>query len=109
MVEFSVVGQRTPRIDRREIVTGEAIYTVDIGLPGMFVGKILRSPVPHARIQAVHTEKTRSLRGVMSVVTGADTLKKKYGYRPECADEYALAVGKMQFADVLDMPRQCRP
>ncbi len=45
-----IVGKAVPLIDARGKVTGEAIYTDDLKLPGMLVGKILRSPLPHARI-----------------------------------------------------------
>jgi len=45
----SVVGKSVARVDAREKVTGAAIYTTDMQLPGMLVGKILRSPLPHAR------------------------------------------------------------
>lgn len=97
MTQFSVIGRRTPRIDAPEIVTGEARYTVDIALPGMLVGRILRSPFPHARIAAIHTEKARAVKGVLAVVTGEDTLKQKYGYRSSSFDEYGLAVGKVRY------------
>jgi len=94
---FSVIGNRIPRIDAREIITGEAKYTIDIALPGMLVGKILRSPLAHARICGINAEKARSLRGVMAVVTSTDTQKRKYGYRPESADEYGLALEKVRY------------
>src|SRR4030042_3016627 len=97
MVQFKVIGQSVPRIDAHEIVTGEAKYTVDIGLPNMLVGKILRSSLPHAKIVGINIEKAKSLRGVMAVVTGADTLKKRYGYRQGSEDEYGLAVGKVRY------------
>ncbi len=97
MSQFTVIGQRVPRVDAREIVTGEAKYTVDIALPGILVGKILRAPLPHARILHIDVGKAKSLVGVMAVVTGADTLGKKYGYRASSADEYGLAVGKVRY------------
>jgi len=97
MTKFSVIGQRVPRIDSREIVTGEAKYTVDIALPGMLVGKILRSPLPHAKIFEINAAKAKSLKGVIAVVTGEDTLKRKYGYRAGSEDECGLAVEKVRY------------
>lgn len=97
MAHYSVIGRRTPRTDAPEIVTGEAKYTVDIVLPGMLRGRILRSPLPHARIAAIHAEKAGAVRGVLAVITGADTLKQKYGYRASNYDEYGLAVGKVRY------------
>ncbi|MBM4299511.1 MAG: 2Fe-2S iron-sulfur cluster binding domain-containing protein, partial [Deltaproteobacteria bacterium] len=40
----------TLRLDGREKVRGAPIYTADLERPGMLYGKILRSPMPHARI-----------------------------------------------------------
>ncbi len=56
MDQFTVVGQRVQRIDAQKIVTGEAKYTIDIALPGMLVDKILRSPLPHARILGINSD-----------------------------------------------------
>jgi xanthine dehydrogenase molybdenum-binding subunit len=47
---LKVVGHAEPRSDGEEKVTGKAIYTVDVELPGMAHGKILRSPYAHARL-----------------------------------------------------------
>ena len=97
MAEFSVIGKRVPRVDAAQIVTGAAQYTVDLSLPGMLTGMILRSPHPHARIRSINVERTQDLPGVLAVVTGEDTLKQKYGYRATTADEYGLAVGKVRY------------
>jgi len=39
-----VVGIPTPRVEGKDKVTGRAKYTVDVTLPGMLWGKVLRSP-----------------------------------------------------------------
>ena len=74
------VGQRVPRKDGPLKVTGKAEYTVDVRLPRMLVGRILRSPHPHARI--VHLDPTRAARlpGVKAVITGRDTLGIRHGF-----------------------------
>src|SRR5450759_379280 len=97
VTQFSTIGQRAPRVDAGQIVTGTAQYTVDISLPGMLTGMILRSPVPHARIRSINVAGAKALPGVMAVLTGADTLGKKYGYRAASADEYGLAVGEVRY------------
>ena len=48
--EYRVVANRYPAIDGVEKVTGKAAYGLDIKLPGMLYGKVLRSPFPHVRI-----------------------------------------------------------
>jgi CO/xanthine dehydrogenase Mo-binding subunit len=69
---FKWVGKRTIRPDGVDKVTGRAMFGADLSLPGMLVGKILRSPHPHARIVSISTDKARALAGVKAVVTGAD-------------------------------------
>ena len=41
------------RIDGAEKVAGQAVYAGDLRLPGMAYAKVLRSPVPHARIRRI--------------------------------------------------------
>src|SRR5512137_36630 len=72
MAEFSVIGQRVPRVDAREKVTGEAKYSADYSLPGMLWCKLLRSPFPHARILHIDTRQAAQLAGVKAIITGKD-------------------------------------
>ena len=67
--EFSVIGKRIPNVDGVEKVTGSAKYTVDMVLPNMLYGKILRSPHPHARIISIDTRRAERLPGVKIVLT----------------------------------------
>lgn len=64
MSNYSVVGQRLPRVDSVAKATGQASFTGDMVLPGMLYGKILRSPYPHARILHVDTSRAQRLPGV---------------------------------------------
>ncbi|MEE2760595.1 MAG: xanthine dehydrogenase family protein molybdopterin-binding subunit [Pseudomonadota bacterium] len=70
--EFNWVGKRNPRPDGVEKVTGRAKYGADLYLPGMLVGKILRSPHAHARIKSIDTSAAKILPGVKAVVTSDD-------------------------------------
>lgn len=76
--ELSVVGKRLPRPDAFEKATGAAKYTVDIKLPGMLVGKILRSPYAHAKIMKIDTSRAEKLPGVKAVITQEDVPKKPF-------------------------------
>jgi xanthine dehydrogenase YagR molybdenum-binding subunit len=51
--DLLVIGKPIPRQDARGKVTGATRFTVDIVLPGMLYGRILRSASPHARIRAL--------------------------------------------------------
>src|SRR3989304_9261282 len=77
MADLRVVGHSHPRVDGMEKVTGAARFSTDVKLPRMIVGKILRSPHPHAKI--LHIDASRALRlpGIKAVVTAEDTPKAK--------------------------------
>ncbi|MEE8442257.1 MAG: xanthine dehydrogenase family protein molybdopterin-binding subunit [Dehalococcoidia bacterium] len=67
-----VIGQRVPKVDAAAKVTGRALFGADIKLPGMLVGKVLRSPYAHARIVSIDTTKAEALPGVMAVIAARD-------------------------------------
>src|SRR5918911_2858398 len=93
--KFSVVGQRVQRFEGYDKVTGESKYIADIALPGMLVGKVLRSPYAHARILNINTSRAEKLRGVRAVVTAEDTIKRPWG--AFFADQYILSVAKSRY------------
>jgi 4-hydroxybenzoyl-CoA reductase subunit alpha len=95
--ELDVVGTRMPMLDAAAKVKGAAQFTDDLILPGMLYGKILRSPLPHARILNIDTSKAEKLPGVKGVMTGQDIPDRKYGIVPMAKDEYALARDKVRF------------
>ena len=97
MSELSVIGERVPRVDAREKVTGEAKYAADYSLPDMLWCKLLRSPYPHARILNIDTSKAEKLPGVKGIVTGRDFGGWKWGWMPATRDEPPLAVDKVRY------------
>jgi 4-hydroxybenzoyl-CoA reductase subunit alpha len=90
------VGHRVPLIDGFSKVTGSATYTDDIRMPGMLVGKILRSPHAHARIVSIDASRAEAIPGVHAIVTG-DPDMAKFGVLPISKDEVALAVGRVKY------------
>ena len=66
------IGVSHPRRDLPEKLTGQAVYTADVRLPGMLHGAILRCPYPHARILAVDASRAAALPGVYAVLTPFD-------------------------------------
>ena len=69
---FSSVGTRPIRPDGVDKVTGRARYGADFNMPGQLIGRILRSPHPHALIRRIDTSRAEQLPGVKAVVTAAD-------------------------------------
>ncbi|MGE5505537.1 MAG: 4-hydroxybenzoyl-CoA reductase subunit alpha [Actinomycetota bacterium] len=90
------VGVRTPLVDGVEKVTGKARYTADLPAQGALVGRILRSPHPHARIVSVDTSAAEALDGVVAVCTGADS-PVPYGVLPIAENEYPLARERVRY------------
>ncbi len=97
----SPVGKSVKRIDAKQKATGEAVYAFDLNLPGMLVGKMLRSPHPHARILKIDTSKAERLPGVRAVVTAEDTSKIKFGsneyFFPNTVDQLPLESEKVRY------------
>ena len=68
--QYNVVGSSVPRMDAPMKVTGQARYAADLKLPNMLHGRLLRSPVPHARILNIDVSRAKALPGVKAVITG---------------------------------------
>jgi len=77
---FKWVGTRPVRPDGVPKVTGTAQYGSDLTMPGMLVGRILRSPHAHARIRSIDISKAAAHPGVKAIVTSADFPEQKFEY-----------------------------
>jgi CO/xanthine dehydrogenase Mo-binding subunit len=84
------------RVEGFDKVTGDSEYIADIYLPGMLVGKVLRSPFPHARIRHIDTSKAeKACRRARRSSPPKDTIKRPWG--AFFADQYILSVGKTRY------------
>jgi CO/xanthine dehydrogenase Mo-binding subunit len=95
MKSYSVVGKPVERTDARIKVTGSARYAGDLIAPGMLHGKLLRSPVAHARILNIDTSRARALPGVRAVITGKDFPGIPFGTRPDIRDQLPMPISKI--------------
>ena len=77
--KLKIVGTSPIKHDGIDKVTGRAKFGADLFLPGMLVGKILRSPHAHAIIRSIDTSAAECLPGVKAVVTRADFPEIKAG------------------------------
>ncbi|MCH1527389.1 MAG: xanthine dehydrogenase family protein molybdopterin-binding subunit [Candidatus Poseidoniaceae archaeon] len=91
----TTVGKRTPLVDAKAKVTGQAWYGDDVRLANELIGRIVRSPHHHARVKSIDTSKAEALPGVIAVSTGADA-PNKFGVLPVTKDEHAMAVEKVR-------------
>jgi len=71
--ELTVVGKRHPRLEGPEKVTGRARYSYDIHLPGQLYARVLRSPLPHARIIRIDATAAAALPGVRAIISSETT------------------------------------
>lgn len=95
--DHSVVGHGVTRSDGPDKVTGRAVYTADIRLPGTLVGRILGSPVAHGIIRHIDVSRARELPGVLAVITGNDVPDTPYGVSPAREDEHILARDRVRY------------
>ena len=102
-----VLGQRMLRKEDPVLLTGEAVFTNDMKVPGALYLAVLRSPYAHARIVSIDTSAAAAMPGVRAVYTGAD-LAEGWAAPMPCAwpvtddmknpTHYPLAVGTAHFA-----------
>ena len=93
---FQIIGRPRRRVDGRAKVTGQTRFADDLFLPRMLHCRLLRSPLPHARITAVDTARARARPGVHLILTGAD-FPVPYGILPVSQDEHALCPERVRF------------
>ena len=65
---FKIVGQRVRRLDAPRIVTGSAVYGLDLRVEGMFYASIARPPAIAARLVRWDAARARAVQGVRDVV-----------------------------------------
>lgn len=91
-----VIGTLVERPEAIAKVTGEAIYTDDINLPGQLYGRTLRAAHPHARILDIDTSRAAALPGVRAVLTSQD-MPGRLNHGLVYQDWPALAHEKVRF------------
>jgi xanthine dehydrogenase YagR molybdenum-binding subunit len=76
--KFSILGTRVARLDGSAKTTGLAQYAIDVRLPGMLYGKILRSPHACAVVKAIDLSVARRMPGVkatLAIAKPGETLR----------------------------------
>ncbi len=92
---FSVVGKKVPDVVAKERVTGACDYAVDLQKKGMLIARVLRSPLPHARIIDFDLSKAEKLPGVKAIITYKDVPSKPYqGFNQLILDSTVRFVGE---------------
>ena len=66
--QFRLIGSDLPRVDVAGKANGSAQYSIDVQVPGMVYGAILREPVEGAGIENIDDAAARAIDGVMRIV-----------------------------------------
>lgn len=90
--DFTLIGQRTRKIDGGDIVTGRARYGIDARIPGMLCASVERPPWPGATPQKMDKDKARAVRGVKSIV------ETKHGIAVLAENTWAAIKGRSALA-----------
>ncbi|MBV9279151.1 MAG: xanthine dehydrogenase family protein, partial [Chloroflexi bacterium] len=72
MATDTLIGRWIRREDGERKVTGRAVYTGDLKLPGMVYARLVLSPYAHARVVRVDSEAASEVPGVVGVFTAED-------------------------------------
>jgi len=106
MAAKQVIGNPTPRVEGEFKASGKAMYAVDVTLPGMLWGKLLRSPIAYGKIKRIDTSKALALPGVRAIVTGEEVAGLKIGRKlydmPILADGVVRFIGEKVAAVAAD-------
>ena len=95
--EFNTVGKSVRRIDSFDKISGRAVYSVDVVVPGMAYAKLVPSPLPHALIKSIDASKARALPGVYAVLTAAELVNMETHYGSDKKDRPIVAMNKVRF------------
>jgi CO/xanthine dehydrogenase Mo-binding subunit len=93
-----IVGTSPDRLDAREKVMGRTRYTTDLTLSAMVHAKIWRSPLPHARVDAIDASAALAAAGVLAVLTAADLTNCDPYYGTAYKDQPILAGERIRYA-----------
>jgi CO/xanthine dehydrogenase Mo-binding subunit len=94
---MTVIGTNVRRIDGVEKVSGQGRYAGDLRLPGMAYAKVLRSPLPHARIRRIDSSKATALTGVVAVVSRDNLNVASNSFGAYVKDQQILATDKVRY------------
>ena len=92
---YTAVTKPQARVEGRDKVSGGTVYAADVTLSDTLWARVLRSPLPHARILSVDATAARALPGVRLVLTGQDLPAHLVGLRMR--DMPLLARDKVRF------------
>lgn len=107
---LSIVGQRAPRVDALEKVTGRARYTTDVQRAGMLHAAVLRAPIARGRCTRLDLAPALAMEGVRAGLVRADLPEIDVGGIPllDLTVHYAAQPVAAVCADTPEQARRAR-
>src|SRR5574342_1395809 len=90
------IGESVPMLDSVARVTGAVDYMVNLRLPDMLFGKIVRSQSPHAKQLKVDPTNALRVPGAVAILTGEDLGANAF-YGAAIKDQGVLAVDRVRY------------
>ena len=87
MANYKLLGKDFTPPDLVGKVTGKAKYAEDFRAAGMLFAKLLRSPMPHAKVRKIDTRAALALKGVVAVISADDVPKPHAPEEPMLTNE----------------------
>ena len=91
-----MIGESVPMLDSVARVTGAVDYMINLRLPNMLYGKIVRSQSPHAKLLKVDVTNAVQVPGVVAILTG-DDLSANAFYGVAIKDQGVVAVDRVRY------------
>jgi len=90
------IGESVPMLDSVARVTGALAYMIDLRLPNMLFGKIVRSQAPHANLLKLDTTNALQVPGVVAILTAEDLGANAF-YGVAVKDQGVVAVDRVRY------------
>ena len=100
--DFRLIGKDTLRLDLPSKINGTARYAIDVQVPGMLYGAVLRAPVEGASAESIDEAKVKAIRGVVHVAMLA------YGVGVVAQTPWAAFAGREAVARTVRWKREGR-
>ena len=90
------IGESVPMLDSVARVTGAVDYMINLRLPNMLFGKIVRSQSPHAKLLKVDITTALQVPGVVAILTGEDLGANAF-YGVAIKDQGVVAADRVRY------------
>jgi CO/xanthine dehydrogenase Mo-binding subunit len=91
-----MIGESVPMLDSVARVTGAVDYMINLRLPNMLFGKIVRSQSPHAKLLKIDVTNALQVPGVVAILTGEDLGANAF-YGVAIKDQGIVAIDRVRY------------